>query len=312
MITLKLSGKKMKITLKSAYNLAEMMLVIAIISFILILTFSTIKPSKKTIPLAYYRAFSSLEQAAYNVFETLKENDKNFPGEETDSDPKKAAKELCSLIATNPDKTDNKGYINTVIYNCAENFKTIDRSGKDYLFKDSNMAFQAANSMKFYISPLEKVSVKNAVSKNQRVEIKYFIVWVDLNGNRTPNTADYTKKKVIDIVPFIVTTQGVVLPTGYPATDINYLSAYVEYPLSTKPSFSELKTYYEAQTAAFGGKEYPIYDAYSIRDSLQKSLYGTAAQIRGYFPKDETYEKLCKPAKNTDEPLCKIKINEKL
>lgn len=297
---------------KQAYNLAEMLLVIAIISFIILLTFTTIKPSKKIYPVAYYRAFSSLEQAVYNGYEKIKAAGNSFPGEDNKKPPEQAAKELCALLASNPNSETDKGYINTVVYNCNEDFKTIDRSAKDYFFTDENMAFQAANSMKFYISKPEKILVPNAVSKTQKVGIKYFVVWVDINGERTPNTADYAGKGFADIVPFIVTTRGAVLPAGYPTTDVNYLSAYVQYPLSAKRQMSEPIAYYDAQTAAYAGREYPIFDEYSIRDSLLKSLRGTAAEIKGYSPKITDYDKLCKPEKPLDEPLCKVKINERL
>lgn len=300
----------MKNLAKPAYNLAELLIVIAIISFLILLTFTTIKPSKKIYPVAYNTAFTSLEQAVYNSYETLKASGRKFPAEDRKKTPEQSARELCSLLAANPEEEDSEGYINTVVYNCNENFKPIDRSGKDYFFKDENMAFQAANSMKFYISKPEKILVPNAVSKTQKVGIKYFIVWVDLNGSRTPNTADYAGKGFADIVPFIVTTKGAVLPAGYPTTDVNYLSAYVQYPLSAKKQMSELTTYYDAQTAAYGGREYPIFDEYSIRDSLQKALRNTAAEIKGYSPKRTDYDKICKPEKPLDEPLCRIRIKD--
>lgn len=297
---------------KQAYSLAEMIIVIAIISFIILLMFKTIKPSYKTIPIAYNRVFTSLEDAVYNAYQKILDENTIFPGGEEKPNPYKSAQELCTLIATNPKVTDDKGYINTIVYNCGKSFKTVPAKITRNVFSDDNMAFQAANSMKFYISPLQSVKIKNAVSKNQIINVRYFIVWVDINGERNPNTAFTNKKGIVDIVPFIVTTRGDVLPTGYPTTDMRYLSAYVQYPLNTTPLSSQSMTYFDAQTSAYGGKEYPYFDALSIRDSILNQHTGTAMEITSYNPQSITYDQACKPEKASDEPLCKIEINSRL
>lgn len=297
---------------KKAYNLAEMVLVIVIIGFIVMLMYKTIKPSYKAIPIAYYRVFTSLEDAVYNSYEKIREKNQIFPGADEKPDIYKTAQELCSLIATNPEEADDNGYINTVIYNCGENFKTVPENIRNNIFNDENMAFQATNSMKFYISPLQEVDIKNAVSEKQIITIRYFIVWVDLNGKKRPNSAFINNKGPIDIVPFIVTTRGEVLPAGYPTTDIRYLSAYVQYPLNHTPRASKSRTYYDAQTAAYSGREYPYYDVYSIRDSIIKQHLGTPIEIKSFSPQTDDYDKPCKLKKKTDEPLCKIEINPSL
>ena len=297
---------------KKAYNLAEMVMVIAIIGFIVMLLFNTINPSYKAVPLAYSRVFTSLEDAIYNSYEKIKQKNTLFPGEGQNPDPFQSAQQLCKLIAASPfEDEESSGYINTVVYNCGENFQTVPEYIRSNTFNESNMAFQATNSMKFYISPLQQVKIKNAVSEKQIVAIRYFIVWVDLNGKKRPNSAFINKKGIIDIVPFIVTTRGNVLPAGYPTTDMRYFSAYVQYPLDNTPMSSQSRTYYDAQTAAFNGREYPFYDVFSIRDSILRQHQGTALEIKSFSPQSSTYDKPCKIKKSTDEPLCKVEINDR-
>lgn len=296
---------------KKAYNLAEVVLIIAIVGFIVMLLFKTVRPSYKAVPLAYSRVFTSLEDAIYNSYENLREINGIFPGSDGKPDTYKSAQQLCRLIAANPTQSDDSGYINTVYYNCGENFKTVPEYITSNTFNEDNLAFVATNSMKFYISPLQQVKVQNGVSKNQIVTVRYFIVWVDLNGKKGPNSAFVNKKGIIDIVPFIVTTRGTVLPAGYPTTDIRYLSAYVQYPLYSTPISSQSRTYYDAQTAAFNGKEYPYFDEFSIRDSLLRQHQGTALSIKSFTPQSQGYDKPCALKGETDEPLCRVEINDR-
>ena len=194
--------------MKKAYNLAEVVLIIAIVGFIVMLLFKTIRPSYKAVPLAYSRVFTSLEDAIYNSYEKLREENGIFPGANWRPDPYKSAQRLCELIATDPMQPDGGGYINTIFYNCGENFKTVPEYITSNTFNEDNMAFMAANSMKFYISPLQQVKVQNGVSKNQIVTVRYFIVWVDLNGKKGPN------RYGIDYFMFIFTVDGHVIPVG--------------------------------------------------------------------------------------------------
>ena len=64
---------------KKAYNLAEMVMVIAIIGFIVMQLYNTINPSYKAVPLAYSRVFTSLEDAIYNSYEKIKQKNTLFP-----------------------------------------------------------------------------------------------------------------------------------------------------------------------------------------------------------------------------------------
>ena len=72
---------------KKAYNLAELVLVIAIIGLVLILLYKTIRPSYKAVPLAYSRVYTSLDDAVYKSFEKLREINGIFPGADGNPDP---------------------------------------------------------------------------------------------------------------------------------------------------------------------------------------------------------------------------------
>lgn len=316
---------------RKAFSLGELLIVIVIIGIICVLMFSTIKPSNKYISPAYKSAFKNLSDAVYNISEDAQNNENNlfakdadryFPGTFENADNKQesylAAQELCKKLAINPTKTSGKcgsyGYLNTVIYNCESNFKTVDFSGVNNQFVEQNIAFQSTNTMNFYISPLIQISVKNPIKdiktrEQQKTTIKFFIVWVDINGKRRPNTSEWKNKKLPDIVPFIVTTNAEVLPIGYPTTDVKYITALVQYPVSSEIPYSQPKTYKNAVLSAFGGTEYPENDIYSIYTTFQQTFQNSTINTQSIAFEDIPQEELCKLEKNSDIPKCTIVIN---
>ncbi len=95
----------------------------------------------------------------------------------------------------------------------------------------------------------------------------FFVVFVDINGKKTPNRTNKTSRQTIypDIVPFIVTTKGDVIPVGYPVFDLRYMSAKVKYPdykmeagnpviRAQEEMFSKSETYENARTEAWGNE----------------------------------------------------------
>lgn len=310
-----------------AFSIPELLFIIVITGVICTMMLTIVKPTDKYIPYAYYNAYYTLATAAYNIKEDARdlENaegvadvDKTFPGEIANVDNTTAAKELCRKLATNPNPANEKenqlGYLNTTVYNCGTNFKTVAITGSDSQFKKENMAFRSSNSMRYFISPMQKVTVQDPLNGNVNVELKYFLVWVDLNAERGPNTATWnsSKKKAIDIVPFIVLTDGTVLPTGFPTTDSRYLTAHVQYSASNAEQFSQSPMpYYDAIIAAFNKKEYPVHDVYSLFFSFQKALKGSAAEIKSYTPSVKGFDTNCTIESVNDAPSCTIVIDEK-
>ncbi len=253
---------------KAAFSLPELLIFLAIVGVITVMMLTIIKPSEKALKYQYYNAYNTLNTAAYNIRQDVidvnnallensglsyAEEDKKFPD---------TAKTFCAKFAVNPDTpNDEYGYINTTEYKC-NNFSSLS-SFSEGSFTDSAMAFRASNSMKYYISGPKTSSFKDDLDGGN-VSIKYFIVWVDLNGDRRPNTPKWTKNRPADIVPFVVTDTGKVFPVGQPAVDRRYMQAYVDIDSTESSEYTASTTFYQAQQEAFGGKQYPTVDLSSI------------------------------------------------
>ena len=84
--------------------------------------------------------------------------------------------------------------------------------------------------------------------KTKKNGYKFFIVYVDLNGKMSPNRFTLPHP---DIVPFIATFKGDVIPVGLPVLDKTYATARV-----VKSNGQETKSFTidEARQIAFGSK----------------------------------------------------------
>ena len=276
-----------------AFTIPELLIFLTIVGVISVFMLTIIKPGEKYLPYAYYSVYTALSEAAFNIREdaldvnngdnnnTAKEEDKVFPGVKADAnnqtEAQDAARELCKKLAIDPDSDpDNAnsgfeyGYINTTEYFCsAANFKPLSLTS-NITENDLNtkMAFRATNSLRFYISEMGSVSVPDNMNGNVEQTVKYFVVWVDLNGDRRPNITAWTQKKPADIVPFIITTSGTVIPAGAPIVDPRYTTVRIQYPLDSTLKYSaESLTFLDAQVRAYNKKEYPSYELYSISNS---------------------------------------------
>jgi len=277
---------------KYAFTIPELLIFITIVGVVSVLMMSILKPTERYFPYSYYNAYNTLKTAALNIredavlnrqdtHEDILEADKFFPGAMSSEDEnyaKTSAQELCKKLAITASSADTYGYINTTEYYCTS-FTPVSNTGS---FSDaddkSKYAFRATNSMLFYISELGTVAVKDDMDNENSVDISYFIVWVDLNGDRLPNSATWTENKMADIVPFIVTTGGHVLPAGGPITDIRYTTSRVQYSTDSVVKYlPQSMSYLEAQIRAYGDKEYPTFDLHSInatfREQFKDTLY---------------------------------------
>ena len=253
---------------KAAFSLPELLIFLAIVGVITVMMLTIIKPSEKALKYQYYNAYNTLNTAAYNIRQDVIDVNnallENSGLSYTDEDKKfpDTAQTFCTRFAVDPDNPNHKyGYINTTEYNC-NNFSALS-SFSENSFTDSAMAFRASNSMKYYISGPKTSSFKDDLDGGN-VSIKYFIVWVDLNGDRRPNTPKWTKNRPADIVPFVVTDTGKVFPVGQPAVDRRYMQAYVDIDSTESSEYTASTTFYQAQQEAFGGKQYPTVDLSSI------------------------------------------------
>lgn len=320
---------KIKKIKQNAFTIPELLIFLTIVGIVSVMMMTIIRPGEKYLPYAYYSAYNALSEAAFNIKEdaninnmteddTISEDDKYFPGavKNTGSEALPAARELCKKLANKPNATDAEdeyGYINTTEYACTT-FTSFDSNGNF----DSNAtpAFRATNSMKFYIGKLAKVDVPNALESDTNYEIKYFVVWVDLNGDRRPNIAEWDKNKSTDIVPFVITTSGNVIPIGGPTIDTRYTTVRLRYPTEESSLRFSLNstTFLEGQIAAYNGKEFPSYDQLSIRDSL----YNVFKNNTAYKNTSDTITLIKSKAKLDDKceftagniPPCTISIDE--
>lgn len=305
---------------KKGFTVPEVLIVMVIIGIVSMLTITVIRPSDKYIRYGYFTAYKSLSDAVYNVKqdadEQFDEGREDVPSE--DKFFPFTPQDFCKKLATNPnaepDSKDSKyGYLNTVIYNCSSSFKTVSINGSDSEFNDENIAFITANSMKFYITPAQVAIIPDALVANFVTPINYFIVWVDLSGNRHPNTAKWTKSKPADIVPFVVTTEGKVYPVGYPVVDARYMRARIKYQNDGVETYSSTMTYFDAQAKAFGDRIYPSYDVASINTGYwNKLLSGTSVEVAptDYSSQDIPVDEKCKTVDIIEgvshPPNCKI------
>lgn len=324
---------------KTAFTIPELLIFLTIVGVVSVMMMTIIKPGEKYLPYAYYNAYNALSTAAFNIKEdandnnmsgdaTISDDDKYFPGAlvalNDGTNMKKAAKDLCKKLANKPDATDAEdeyGYINTSEYYCDKfkyysnigEFKAVNETGNE----GSEYAFRATNSMKFYISALGGKKVRDAMNPGTQYDLKYFIVWVDLNGDRRPNTPEWAKNKATDIVPFIITTSGKVIPVGGPTIDTRYTTVRLKYPSDSSLKYSPRSmSFLEGQIAAYNDKQFPTYDQLSLSHSfyndshLKKStIYKNTSDAINLIKSKAKLDDRCKFT-DGDAPACTILIDE--
>lgn len=313
---------------KNAFTIPELLIFLTIVGVVSVMMMTIIKPGEKYLPYAYYNAYYALSTAAFNVKEdandnnmsgdaTISENDKYFPGalKNPSTDGEVSARELCKKLANKPNANDDEdeyGYINTSEYACT-NFTSFASDGNFY--DTATPAFRATNSMKYYIGKLAKINVPNAMESDTNYEIKYYVVWVDLNGDRRPNTSEWAKNKATDIVPFVVTTSGKVIPIGGPTIDTRYTTVRLSYPSDSSLKYSPRSVnFLEGQISAYNNKEFPAYDQLSISKTLydkfkSKTAYKNTAEAISLIKSKAKLDDRCK-FNTGDAPACTVLIDE--
>ncbi len=213
---------------KKAFTIAEMLVVLSIVALIAILMITTLRPyiAESVLLKQYYRAYTILHTAVYNNLADVIEHNQerreiadanNAAVTGTWTFPSTPAA-LCEALVSK-----DTGYINTIWANCSK----IIPAGADIgsLVKDktsdelrSIATFKATNEMYFYIQPI-KIGTSD-----------FNIIWVDINGNKPPNsTTPLSEKKPADIVPFLVSERGILVPAGIPIYDSRYMTATVRF-----------------------------------------------------------------------------------
>lgn len=211
-------------------TLGEVVITMTVMAFIAMIAIMTVKPFEKAMRLLYARAFEAMSNAAYNAY---------VDNSDTEFFP--TAEALCNGLIE---------YMNTVQANCNTPV-TVDKSTRE--FKDIVPHFIASNAMRVYISNQYEHTEEDDFGVN--LTTKYYIVYVDLTGERPPNSTNWTDEKPCDIVAFLVTDGADVVPIGPAEVDTRYLTATVSYPATLdnpEETFSAPMSYWAAKHVAWG------------------------------------------------------------
>ena len=266
---------------KYAFTMFETLIVVAITAILVLLSFKTFKTvDEKAYSNLYAKAFNTLNTATYNIQADVddynnaqdlmaQENEgkagaddskkKRFPYVDCSGDSCEATEvtegQLCSALVTG-----ERSYIN-IVGSASCNIYTME----DFTNADEppeTPSFKTTDGMNYYL-----VASPNA---------KYFVIWVDMTGDRAPNLAKYIKgKKKPDIVPFSIYKEtGVVTPLGYPIYDASYMTARV---ISSDPEldveYSIPMTYSEARALAFSNYTWTVdHMSYSMDSYFEDTL----------------------------------------
>ncbi len=225
-----------------AFTLPELIVVFTLIGIISVVSLYTINNRFTDFFSRYFTAFDALHKAVYNTYtDTYCRTDVTGTTDCSSEYINKGrpfptnAASLCARL---------KEYLNAAegVGNCSNNVIGIPN---DNQFTNNNLQFMLTNGFKFYLSN-KNDNVKTA----QGEKIEYFIAYVDLNGSAKPNSYGLPHP---DIVPFVITTTGEVIPIGYPIYDKTYATARVmNYENEQTTSY----TINEASQKAYGQTPY--------------------------------------------------------
>lgn len=244
---------------KKGFSIPEILIVLTIVAIAAVAFMTTLKPNDIVLKKLYYNAYRTLSSAAYNIMGDVEDYNQKLYDEAAETggdepDPSALKKyptttvELCERLVS-----ADKGYINvlgTATCSASADFQsTAQFEGKTYDQLAAQASFIASNGMLFFMSQM-----------NDEGDA---LVWVDLNGNRKPNSALWKETKPADIVPFMIMHNGTVLPLGAPTFDIRYMTARVVYadpdmkPSDENAKYYKSMSYAAAKKSAFGGVTYP-------------------------------------------------------
>ena len=253
---------------KKAFSMVELILIIVLIGFIVIAELMILNNKVNEYGQPYFTAYNALKKASYNVLADMYcpgdacpvaglTAPRRFPQNTTD---------LCERLSE---------FINTSVKHCeaTEGYEDINILANNFNTQQDKPRMIASNSYRFYFTgdgdkPLRIEGIPDVYGNEYTVD--YFIVWVDINGEKEPNRITCNKTKLYpDIVPFAITTRGEVIPMGFPIYNTLYLTAKIKYP-----------TEIELEEQADGSKKEVFDNRSSSSQSFYKAIYG-AWPVRG-------------------------------
>ncbi len=251
---------------KRAFTLAEVLMVLFIIGIITVFSILTLKRGNDEFGPLYYRAFEALKIANYNSYIDMHPKyPRKYPSKihaETDEFYKTGTDEQIKEWLSGRPETDSdpgtEGHPGGICerllewINISEGTKNceatlIDPNGDDSQFDGNlkpggHLAFKGSNSQRFYFGAANNSGdiIKSELDSEEsdpdhpgqkrKQTVGWFIVYVDLNGERGPNSTTVVNGKSPDIVAFALTDHGGVAPIGMPRVERKYLTAKVGYP----------------------------------------------------------------------------------
>ncbi len=216
-------------TRKRAFTLVELAIMLSIVGVLLILALSIVKSVTNQYGAPYYNAYNSLKKAAYNVLADMHQTPpRPFPT---------TSRDLCSRLAEFINTSEVPTCTNTDVNANADNIGS------------QTLRFIGSNAFKYYISAKQT----NITIGGKTVE--WFVIYVDINGEKGPNSVQKVRNSLPDIIPFAITTRGEVLPMGYPTISTKYMTAKVKYPNGYNATTGQLiEDRYSASTFYFDAK----------------------------------------------------------
>lgn len=302
---------------KYAFTLVEILIVFVIIGIIIVLEMHILQAQLNQYSAPYYNAYNTLSKAAYNVQADIycPDNTKPVAQQICPNGPRDfptTSEGLCNRLKEFVNTAPNQGNCKATEIN--------DNSNNGDQFDDKHIKFVASNSFRYYITGLKHIDCANSNSSSNKQlcagttsnNVDYFVVYVDINGEKKPNRVGMNPNDEIypDIVPFAVTTMGEVAPMGYPIYSPIYLTAKIKYPQVEKinPDTGEILGFTERRSSASmdyfsavigawgGGFNSEIVDSILFTEKMNdkfpgKSFY-TAKKITNYKKSGNTYSVL--------------------
>lgn len=249
---------------KKAFSLVEVLIVLSIIGFLAIAGLRTINSKEEQYNQPYYNAYNSIKKTAYNVLADLhcpddssddpncREGVRPYPKKpndckETVGSETRIIKGLCSRFAEFLNVTENNCSLLTS-NNCTNVLQYGINNKADNFPSRPHLIL--SNSYRLYFGQMNTMTIGSKM-------IDYFVVYVDINGEKKPNsvTCQGTTIKP-DIVPFAVTRSGDVIPMGYPIYSKQYLTAKIAFPTEynekgSVDNYSPSMSFYEAIATAW-------------------------------------------------------------
>ena len=269
-----------------AFSLVELAVVLVLIGILTMVTIQTMDSKIQDHSAAYYNVLDSLIKANYNVYADIHCVDDTYNPTTNSSDKlcaeggryyPKSRKELCERLSQ---------YFNIAegTLNCGDEPELSINETANNISND-NVSFVTTNSSRFFISDKQDLDISDGPT-NCHKSFDYFVVYVDLNGDKEPNSVfvrnpiDTHATKILktvnkvddgrirgtipDIVPFVLTAKGEVIPVGYPLYSKRYMTTRVKYPISNlsdvnkqtlENNVSSSATFIESKINAVGNSE---------------------------------------------------------